>query len=403
MNYPIPSWLRAAEPAKYWLQGVSTGASIAAENNRVRAQQAQLDMAQRQAETENLRQQEQLAFQKASHDATLNLKRQELEQDQARVNLATEQAARRFAANQQYAQMVAGGMDPAQAMLKLAPALGLSAGDIGAVMRNSRPVPTPTLGKTESGQEYAIFGDQFKWGPRPATKPENLGEPPGQVRPVTGPDGQTLPGMVWVPNTKGGWTVRNTNDSGARQAAARLKQLDEGPLGVFLSQGIAELPEELAKADPARATAYKRIKAQYDQLQKIVNGDQAIDVDTKVEPQAGAAAPAGITFTRIRKKGDSTWTDLGTPAPTADATPEQRASAPSHDEDDQTPSRTSTLDRIRSGASSLVRSLSVNQEEPARYSPTEAPADPKKRRLNQAYYVDGELMIWTKDGWQTYE
>lgn len=179
MAFEIPPWIRPADTATEYSRGLALGAQIAQQNQRLAAQQEQAAMEaairtqqiQREAELERTR----VAVQEAYNQQRLDLERQQLDSYAAANNAKVMDAARQFAAQEEYRQRVAAGEDPATVGLELFPLLGLGAGDWGAAMR-SRATPD---------------------------------EGPVQGQAVLGPNGEVLPGLIATPSASGAPVVRN--------------------------------------------------------------------------------------------------------------------------------------------------------------------------------------------------
>lgn len=163
MPYPLPSWLnQPTDTAGEFTRGLSLGATIAQESNRLQmqaqAQEMEAAVTAERLKRESLRQQQELEMRKAYQQAMVGLRQSQLENAAKVTALKTTQAAQRFAAQKKYQDLVAGGMDAAQAALQLGPELGLSMGGMGSLARAVKPAPSVaeptvrTFGK--SGAEF---------------------------------------------------------------------------------------------------------------------------------------------------------------------------------------------------------------------------------------------------------
>ena len=117
----LPGYYEAADPAKYYAEGLKIAQSRAAQT----AEAQQRDQAGQRAEAE------------------LRLRQQELEQQATR-------AAQKYAAQRQYQDAIQSGQDPLQAVLKYGPAMGEGV-DTGIALRASQaqqpkpPLPLPAF------------------------------------------------------------------------------------------------------------------------------------------------------------------------------------------------------------------------------------------------------------------
>ena len=138
-NYPIAPWLHPQDTVAPYVQGLHLGAQLQQERQRL-SQQAneasvRAQLQQQQLEQESMQAQQRLEVQKAQHQQELALKQQELAQHQQTIQMATEQAAKKYAAMQAYQQEVASGGDPLKAILKYGPAMGQQSSAEAAAMR----------------------------------------------------------------------------------------------------------------------------------------------------------------------------------------------------------------------------------------------------------------------------
>lgn len=167
MAYPLPGYLeRPADLAGNMLAGFQAGASVARAQAEL-AQQAQhteiqLAAQERQAQRDQVRQQQVLEMTKAYHEATLGLRKQQLDDAAKRVNLATTSAARKFQAQQQYdqyaTQLIQSGTPETEAYgkaaLKFGPMMGMASGPMAAALK-----PPRTLGDVQASQIPGIPGN----------------------------------------------------------------------------------------------------------------------------------------------------------------------------------------------------------------------------------------------------
>lgn len=113
-NYPIPPWLQPADPASAYAQGLQIGTRIGSEQTRQATEQAAID-----------RQTQMQAVEEARKQAEFGLKQQA--------------AARRYAAQAKYQDLLSQGVDPAKALLQVAPDLGESLTGAAQLYKSSQP------------------------------------------------------------------------------------------------------------------------------------------------------------------------------------------------------------------------------------------------------------------------
>lgn len=169
-TYPIAPWLHPQDTVGPYVQGLHLGAQLQQERQRLSQQAAEAavraQMQQEQMERESMIAQQRIEVSKAQQQQEVALKQQELAQHQQTIQMATEQAARKFQAMQAYQSEVAGGGDPLKAILKYGPAMGQQASAEAAAIRASQlaarqgpgglpNVPVMKLGSTQD--EFAMF------------------------------------------------------------------------------------------------------------------------------------------------------------------------------------------------------------------------------------------------------
>lgn len=143
MAYEIPSWIRPpGNLAQDWLSGMQAGAGIARQRAELQ-QQAQIanlhaDVQAQQMQMQAERQRQMLQMQKAYHDQITQIRQDQLAQQQQKIDLANQTAARKMMATMEYQKRVSGGEDPSAVMLELGPVMGASGGDMAAAMRAQR-------------------------------------------------------------------------------------------------------------------------------------------------------------------------------------------------------------------------------------------------------------------------
>ncbi len=111
------------------------------------AEGAHLDLARQQADVESAMNATKLQIQKQQQDREFAMQEQQeafnREMKQTQIGMQAQQVARKFQAQQQYQQLVQGGMEPAQAMLRVGPTLGINMVGAGQLARWSQPPPPP--------------------------------------------------------------------------------------------------------------------------------------------------------------------------------------------------------------------------------------------------------------------
>lgn len=134
------------DPASAFLSAVQAGASISAENSRLnqaaQAQSLQVQMEQRRIDAahaaeqdriqrETAMQSQRLAQQAAFQQATIGIRKQQLDQAAQKAQAVATISAQKFAAQQEYQRRVSAGEDPATVALQLGPSM--SGGSIGGL------------------------------------------------------------------------------------------------------------------------------------------------------------------------------------------------------------------------------------------------------------------------------
>lgn len=121
---------------------------------------ARLDLARQQADTEAAQNQLRLSIQKTQSDRDFALQSEQhaldAEVKRTQLQMASAQMARKFQAQQQYQQLVAGGMEPPQAMLRVGPALGVNMVGAGQLAHWGTPPPPPSM-VTIGGKDFAQY------------------------------------------------------------------------------------------------------------------------------------------------------------------------------------------------------------------------------------------------------
>lgn len=198
------------------LQQESEQAAMA---NQIKSQQLQ---------EEHLKNQQELAI-KSQYEQTLNeLKRDQIDQAGQLVKLKTQEAARKFSAQQMFQSRVSNGEDPNDVMREMAPMMGVTGAGMASLFR---PQP-PALGSKIAGPDgmsMVVTGNnqaQPYLPPglsqsQPAGNPDEEGEDMGVPETSTGTNGPQIPmtaAMTQAATASQGVTQRGV------QAAASLAQ-----------------------------------------------------------------------------------------------------------------------------------------------------------------------------------
>lgn len=144
MDVAVPPWLNV---------GPQSFGNAAAEG-------AHLDLARQQADVEAAMNATRLQIQKQQQDREFAMQEQQeafnREMKRTQISMAAQQVARKFQAQQQYQQLVAQGMEPAQAMLHVGPALGINMVGAGQLAHWGTPPPPPTMIEI-GGKKFAQY------------------------------------------------------------------------------------------------------------------------------------------------------------------------------------------------------------------------------------------------------
>lgn len=173
---------------------------------------ARLDLARQQADTEAAQNQLRLSIQKTQSDRDFALQSEQhaldAEVKRTQLRMAGAQMARKFQAQQQYQQLVAGGMEPPQAMLRVGPALGVNMVGAGQLAHWGTPPPPPSM-VTIGGKQFAQYNrtlHPIKQGP--SWQDEDIdgnhfqrNTETNELKPVSHGGGMNAPGAV-TPQTK---------------------------------------------------------------------------------------------------------------------------------------------------------------------------------------------------------
>lgn len=313
VNYTLPNFLdRPTDTITPLLHGMQLGQTIASERNRLQQAQ-QLAIMEAASRSEALQQraqveQQQIAMEQAKTQAMTSLQEKELAQHQQTIDMATQQMARKFAAQERFKQMMAQGVDPARALLEVGPDLGESLTGAAQLYKATLPegaVVPPSVQK---------FGDRsylVHQGPRGVMQYTEQKPQPGsmgsfiQAVPVKDAEGNTIKGLTAFPSASGGGTrIMRTPDNQTRLAAARLKELEKNVMNMTWMQSEKDPPKAKKETDKEYATKvsnYHTWLNEYARLKRMVdaatfgNAFDTFDDATGLPPKAGAPARAGGT------------------------------------------------------------------------------------------------------------
>jgi len=159
----IPPWLQT-NPQE-WGNLANAGARLDVERQNIAnaQQQVQRESAQKQMQIQMLKDQQDREYnmQVQQHAVDTQMKQQQLQ-------MATQAAARKFQAQQQYQQLVQSGVDPVQAAMRIGPEMGSMVG-MGQLARDDRPMPAPMpfdFGENGKG----VVDGHGTWHPAPVGK-----------------------------------------------------------------------------------------------------------------------------------------------------------------------------------------------------------------------------------------
>lgn len=169
----MPNWLgrQGGDPGAAFTGGFNAGAGVAMERNRLKQAAAEANM-QAQArsdalEAETLREKHKIEIDQAYQQAQLGLKAQSLEQEQQRIAvgqqraaLASQNAARRFRAQQEYTTRVKAGENASQVLLELGPQLTDNMSGLASLAKDPSEGFTPGPAEQVSGGPANLFRAQ---------------------------------------------------------------------------------------------------------------------------------------------------------------------------------------------------------------------------------------------------
>lgn len=178
------------------------------EKQRAQQDQQQIQMEaqikSQQLHQKALQDQQELQVQKAYHDQQIGLRQKQLDQAQQIVTQKTQAAARQFAAQQRFQQMVTAGEDPDKAALTIGPELfGDSMAGFAGVAKEvyQRGHPFVPSTKTVDGVKL-VQESPNRWARVPT--PSSVSGQPLQLSPILDPSGRPVPGAGAYTSGTGG-------------------------------------------------------------------------------------------------------------------------------------------------------------------------------------------------------
>ena len=275
-SYPIPPWLQTkpSDAAETFISAYHAGATVNIAKARLAQEQQQMEMemqAKREAQAQQaLRQQQELAMEKARTQAEIGLKQSALDQAQQKIKLTADAAARKYAAQEQYRQLIDSGMSPDEAALKIGPqAFSSMAGMAGLskeVFQRKHPfVPTTT---TVDGQKLIQTSpNRFE----KASIPPNIG--PVQAQAVLDPSTQQpIPGVFAAPGASGAMVVHN-RPKVITAEEAELKKLEKAQEKDTMGRTASMMEEtkDMSKGAKAARKQYLDRQKKIDDLQQRIS------------------------------------------------------------------------------------------------------------------------------------
>lgn len=238
------------------------------------AEGAHLDLARQQLATESAMNAARLSIQKQQQDRQFALQQEqtgfEQEMKQTQLQMATQQVARKYAAQQQYSQLVASGVEPAQAMLKVGPSLGINMVGAGQLARWGAPPPPPQSVDMGNGQGGVYYNRRYY--PNKPSKPD------------------------WSDETIGGNLFQRNADTGelkpishATAGAGVLTQQQKARIG-FLQNRIKATASDPPSGRNPKAVA--QMQADNQELDQLTTGQQAPAPDDGSDDEDDGSAPS---------------------------------------------------------------------------------------------------------------
>ena len=163
MPYPFPNWIQPPDLAGQYARGLQLGQQAAEE-------QARMQMQQEQHQRDYMLEQQRLQVTKAYQDQQIALRKQELQQYQADINIKTQDAARRLEGYNKFQAAINAGEDAVGAALKYLSGTG-EAGGVGTIAaayereRRMKATPGEPEVKTFNGHQFLVVPGEY--GQRP--------------------------------------------------------------------------------------------------------------------------------------------------------------------------------------------------------------------------------------------
>ena len=297
MAIPLPDWIQV-NPRDF-VSAAEGGARIGNESRSLGIEQSRI-MTDAAIKQQELQQQMRTASMNAANESAMHERESQLRTTELAINsqmemtklglqksqldLDTQQAAQKFQAQQQYQQMVAGGMDPVQAALKVGPGmLGESVGGLGTLTRAQNMDRFMPSEVTMPGGETMVQRAPGDW--QQARLPKQWQETTRTV------NGQTVSGQEDIDSGefRSYPTTQTTKPETAYQQQGMLMRwqnemdrfLKDNRFGDLLQSGDSPAKD----ASKPTQDAFKAAKKRYDYIQ------QQIDKYSGGEGGASANAP----------------------------------------------------------------------------------------------------------------
>jgi hypothetical protein len=233
---------------------------------------ARLDLQRQQMQQEAQQNALRLQLSKQESDRQFQLQTQQnasnMAMKQQQLDMAAQAAARKYQAQQKYAQLVASGMDPATAMLQVGPELGVSLTGAAQLARQSAPVPPP-----QSLDDGAItYNGRYYPPPKAATEW----------------DDETVDGQLMQRNKATGELkpVKTAAEGG-------LSAMEKARLQVLQNRAKMIASDPLSDKDPKKQMELKKIQDEIDQITGASEDGEGSDTN---QPDASTpdSAPSAI-------------------------------------------------------------------------------------------------------------
>lgn len=241
------------------------------------AEGAHLDLARQQLETESAMNAARLSIQKQQQDRQFALQQEqtgfEQEMKQTQLQMATQQVARKYAAQQQYQSLVNSGVEPAQAMLKVGPSLGINMVGAGQLARWGAPPPPPQSIDMGNGRGGVYYNRRYY--PNKPTQPEFTDE--------------TIDGNMYQRDSQG--KLYPVAHSGGMSAPGALTPQQKARIGVLQNQAKMYSSDPLVAIGKNPAGAAK-LKAINDELDQLTGGQAAATDDGSEDASDDGSTPS---------------------------------------------------------------------------------------------------------------